>query len=222
MDRRGPRGHRSAAASSSGPAWVARPDQSPNRRSAASTTSAGVDVAARPRARPATGRRPAHGPRAARSGVSASTVVAGAGRRAMVRARGRVDRRDVGLVGAAARVGPGLEQVGEALVAQPVDLGLGERRAADDLGEQLERGLEAARRDVDARRTSASQPGLGVERGAEALGGLGQRDGVAALRALGQGAGGQDRGAALRVRARPRRPRGRRARPTRAPARASA
>jgi hypothetical protein len=101
----------------------------------------------------------------------------------VVRRRGLVDRRGERLVRAAARIGAGLEQVVEALVAEALDLRLGERRVEGDLREELERGLETRRRnvDADARRVPA---GVGVERRAEPLRGLDEGDGVEAGRAL--------------------------------------
>ena len=133
--------------------------------------------------------------RAELGGGQALDRVRGAAGGPAVRARRRVDRGDERLLGAAARVGLRLEEVGQPLVAQAVDLALRERRAAHDLREQLERGREAARRHVEpgGGRVPA---GLGVQRGAEALGGLGERDGVADLGALGQAACGEDRRAA--------------------------
>ena len=87
-----------------------------------------------------------------------------AGRPAVRRAR-RVDRRGERLVGAAARIGLGLEQVVEPLVAEALDLGLGERRVEGDLGEELERRLEAGGRHVDADRSSRpSRPRRGATR----------------------------------------------------------
>ena len=105
------------------------------------------------------------GPRAARRGVRPSTVSARAARGPVVRARRRVDRGDVRLVGAAARIGLRLEEVGQALVAEPVDLALRERRPAHDLREQLERGRRAGSRARRARRTSRpSRPRRGATR----------------------------------------------------------
>ncbi len=105
--------------------------------------------------------------------------------------RGSVERGDERLLGAAPRIGLRLEDVGQALVTQAVDLPLGECRPAQDLRQQLERGREPARRHVEpgVRRVPA---GLRVQRGAEALAGLGQRDGVAQLGALGQRPRGED------------------------------
>ena len=118
-----------------------------------------------------------------------------AGRPVVRRRPGRRScRRTPPRPGAAGR--PGLEQVVEPLVAKPVDLVGRERRVEQDLGEQ-------ARAPASSRSAGTSTPtlsrvpaGLGVERGAEALGGLGQPDRVVALGALGQGAGGEDRRAA--------------------------
>ena len=69
-----------------------------------------------------------------------------------------VDRRGEGLVGPPTSVGPRLEDVVQPLVADPLDLGLGERRVGDDLGEQLERRLEARRRARRPRPCTQSQP----------------------------------------------------------------
>ena len=97
------------------------------------------------------------------------------GRAALVDRLGNTPRRR----GGAGR--PGLEQVVQPLVAEALDLRLGERRVEGDLGEQLERRLEAGGRDVDAdaRRVPA---GVGVERRAEALRGLDEGDRVVAAR----------------------------------------
>ena len=114
--------------------------------------------------------------------------LAGTGGRSVVGRRRSVDRADERLVGAATRVGLGLQEVVEPLVAQPLDLVLGERRAEHDLGEQLEGGTESGggHVDPDARGVPA---GLGMDGGPEPLGGLREGDRVVALRALGQGAG---------------------------------
>ena len=111
------------------------------------------------------------------------------------RVRG-VDRRDVDLVGTAAWVRLGLEQVVQPLVAQPLDLIGRERRPKQDLGQQLQGRLEPGGRHVDAhaRRVPA---GLGMERGAKPLGRFGQSDRVVIGRALGHGPGGQHGDAAL-------------------------
>ena len=104
----------------------------------------------------------------------------------------RVDRRGERLVGAAARVGLGLEQVVEPLVAEALDLGLGERRVEGDLGEQLERRLEAGGRHVDADATSRpSRPRRGATRPSRSRG-LDEGDRVVALGALGQRPRGED------------------------------
>ena len=126
-----------------------------------------------------------------RVAVEALDGLAGAGRRPVIGRGGRVDRADVGLVGPSPRVGLGLEQVVEPLVAQTLDVRGREGRALEDLGQQLEGRPEArgGHVDPDARRVPA---GLGVERCAEPLGRLGQGDRVVALGALGQGPGGED------------------------------
>src|SRR4029079_13778308 len=75
--------------------------------------------------------------------------------RPVVGRRPLVDRRGIRLVGPAARVGPGLEQVVQAFVAEALDLRLGECRMEGDLGEQLESRLEAGRRGAGAARPAA-------------------------------------------------------------------
>ena len=107
------------------------------------------------------------------------------GGRPVVRRIRRVDRVDERLVGPPAGVRPCLEDVVQPLVAQPLDLALGERRPAHHLGEQLECGLEPRGRNLDACRHRVPAR-LGVERGSEPLRGLDERDRVIPLRALGQ------------------------------------
>ena len=117
--------------------------------------------------------------------------LAGPAGRAVIGRRRRVDGLDVRLVGAPARVGLRLEQVVEPLVTKALDLVRREGGVEQDLGKELQGGLEARGRHVQAhaRRVPA---GLGMERGAEPFRGLGQAERVVALRALGQGAGGED------------------------------
>ena len=62
---------------------------------------------------------------------------------------GRVDRADERLVDPAPRVGLDLEEVVQALVAQPFDLGFREGRVEQDLGDQLEGRFEPGGRHVD-------------------------------------------------------------------------
>src|SRR5439155_17332968 len=61
-----------------------------------------------------------------------------AARGPVVRRPAAVDRRGEGLIRSPAGVGLGLEEVVQPLVAKAVDLGLGERRPQDDLGEKLQ------------------------------------------------------------------------------------
>ena len=111
--------------------------------------------------------------------------------RPVVRRVGRVDRVDERLLGATPRVRPRLEDIVEPLVAQALDLRVGERRPADHLGQQLDGGLEALARDLDAGRHRVPAR-LGVEGRTESLGGLDEGDRVVVLGPLGQGPGGQD------------------------------
>ena len=131
-----------------------------------------------------------------RLGVEALDGVAGPARRPVVGRRRRVDRADQGFLDPSARVGLGLEQVVEALVAEAVDLGDREGRMQDDLGQQVERLREPIGGHVQpgGQRVPA---GLGVERRTQPLGRLDQGDRVVALRPLGQGPGRQDRRAGL-------------------------
>ena len=105
---------------------------------------------------------------------------------------GRIDRADERLVDPAPRVGLDLEEVVQALVAQPLDLGFRECRVEQDLGDQLQRRFQASGRDVDpdGQRIPA---GVGVDRRPEAFSRLDERDRLVALRALGERAGGQHR-----------------------------
>ena len=192
---RGRRARRGAGVSSTEASAATSPPASRPAGSSASRTTSAASTS------PATTRAARCGTAArawtARSSVGVSPDgVRGAARRPVVRARGRVDRADVRLVGAPARVGLRLDDVGQALVAEAVDLRFRERGPADDLGQQLQRGTEPRGRDVHARRRRVPA-GLGVERRAEALGGLGQLDRVAQLRALGQAAGREHRRAGL-------------------------
>ena len=103
---------------------------------------------------------------------------------------GRVDRADERLVDSAPRIGLDLEEVVQALVAQPFDLGFREGRVEQDLGDEVQGRFEPGGRhvDPDGQRVPA---GVGVERGPEPFARLDQGDRVVALRALGQGAGRQ-------------------------------
>ena len=92
----------------------------------------------------------------------------GACRRPVVRRLVSVDRPDVRLVGAAPRIGLGLEEVIESLVAQALYLTLRKRGTQQDLCEQLQRGLQAGGRDVNAQRRGIPA-GLGMEGGAQPL-----------------------------------------------------
>ena len=116
--------------------------------------------------------------------------------RPVVRARGGVDRRDVRLVGTAAWVGLRLEQVREPLVAQALDLGLGEARAADDLRQQRRgagsRRLAGTSRPAEVASHPASAWIEAPRRSAASVSAMASRD----LGALGQAPGREDRGAA--------------------------
>ena len=133
--------------------------------------------AAHPRAPQGLGVEPLHG-------------VGGPAGRPVVRRRRRVDRADQGFLDASARVGLGLEQVVQALVAKTVHLDDRERRVQEELGEEFHRLREPVGRHVQpgGHRVPA---GLGMERGPQPFGRLDQGDGVVALGALGQGPCGQ-------------------------------
>src|SRR6185295_15991973 len=84
-----------------------------------------------------------------------------------------------------------LERV-ERLVAQPLELGLGEGRLAHDLGDEAERGAEARRRHRD-RDEGLAPAGAAVERAAERLGRGGDLGAGAMARALREEARGHRR-----------------------------
>ena len=132
--------------------------------------------------------------RRARSSVRRQALdgLARPARRPVVGRARRVDRADERLVDAPARIGLGLEEVVQPLVAQPLDLGLGEGRVEEDLGDQLEGRLRAGPPARRRRRSEASQPASAWSEAPEPLGRLDQGDRVVALGALGQGPGGQD------------------------------
>ena len=108
----------------------------------------------------------------------------------------RIDGFDVGLVGAAARIGLRLQQVVEPLVTQPLDLPRRERGSEQDLREELEGLAEPGGRDVDAH-AGRVPAGVRMDGGAQPLARLDQGDRVVSLGALGQGAGRKDGRAAL-------------------------
>ena len=167
---------------------AATPVHAPNRRSASATTSWP------PRSPPTT--------RVARPGSSVRSYtlrrcaavkpldgLAGAAGRPVVRRLGRVDRPDERLLDAAARVGLGLEEVVQALVAQALDLGDREGRSAAAGPRPRARGRRqpvGRHVDADGQRIPA---GIGVERGAEPLGGFDEGDRVVALRSPRSGPG---------------------------------
>ena len=167
------------------------PAQSPNSRSTIASTSSGSTSPATTSAeRPGTNARSWTARSSAAVSVATVSAVPPAGR--WYGRRRRVDRGHVRLVGAAAGVGLRLEQVGQPLVAQPLDLGRRERRAGA-------RPRRAARAPAASRLAGHVEPGgrrvpagLGVDRRAEPLGGLVERDRVADLGALGEAAGGED------------------------------
>ena len=86
----------------------------------------------------------------------------------MVRRLVGVDGPDIRLVGSAARIGLGLEEVIEALVAHPLHLTLREGGVQQDFRQQLQGWLQAAGRDVDAQRRGIPA-GLGMQGRAQSL-----------------------------------------------------
>ena len=114
----------------------------------------------------------------------------------MVRRVVAIDRRRERLVRASPGVGPDLEDVIEAFVADPLDLGLGERRVGDDLTQQLEGGLEARGRHVDPHGVRVPAR-VGMERRPEPFGRLDERDRVKPVGPLGERPRRQHGGAAL-------------------------
>ena len=149
-----------------------------------------AEVATDHERRPARVERPAVDASELGAAESLDRLARPAGRAVIGRLR-RVDRAHERLVGTSSRVGPDLEEVVQALVAQPLDLGFGERRAEEDLGDELEGRCQPGGRHVDADRDRVPA-GVGVERGAQPFRGLDQGDRVVALGPLGQRAGGQD------------------------------
>ena len=111
----------------------------------------------------------------------------------VVRRTRREDRADERLIDPPAWLGPGLEQVVQAFLAQPIDLTRREGRVRRELGQEGKGGLESGNRHLHADRRSVPA-GVGVEPGPEPLGRLDQGDRVVALGALRQGPGSQRRG----------------------------
>ena len=109
--------------------------------------------------------------------------IARAARRPVVGRGRRIDRADERLLHAPAGIRLGLEQVVETLVAQALHLACREGGSQQELGEELQGGLEAARGHVHSG-TQRVPAGVGVERRTQALGGFGQGDRVVVFRAL--------------------------------------
>ena len=142
----------------------------------------------RPRASPGAGRGCARRRGRRSAAVSRSTVsrVPPDGR--WYGDAGGVDGLGERLLGAPSRIGLGLEQVVEALVAQALDLGRREGRPQQDLRDQLERRRQPVGRHLHAR-AQRVPAGIRVDRGAQPLGGLDQLRSRRSARCLRTGRG---------------------------------
>ena len=115
--------------------------------------------------------------------IEGSDCLAQARQRSDVRRIGRVDRLWKHALGAAARIGQGLHQVVQPLVAQPLDLLGWERRLGHHLGQQRQRGAEMRFGHLDAGAERLPRR-VGVDLRAKPLGGFDELVRVALARAF--------------------------------------